>query len=113
DEIDDDTMELLRAYPWPGNIRQLRNVIERSLLVADGAVLLPEHLPPEVRLGGTSPTEPRAGSAEDRFLPLRELEQRHIRRALALTGGNLCQTAEMLGIHRNTLRQKLRRLHGE
>ena len=107
-EMSDGALDLLRSHAWPGNIRQLRNVIERALLVSEGGVLLPEHLPPEVRLGESSSRE--RGSAEGEFLPLRELEIRHIRRALALTGGNLGHTAEILGIHRNTLRQKLRKL---
>ncbi|HEX8696823.1 MAG TPA: sigma-54 dependent transcriptional regulator [Longimicrobium sp.] len=108
-EISDGAMNLLRSHSWPGNIRQLRNVIERALLVAEGGVLLPENLPPEVRLGEGSPRE--RGKEDGEFLPLREMEIRHIRRALALTGGNLGHTAEILGIHRNTLRQKLRKLH--
>jgi len=108
-EISAGAMDLLRSHGWPGNIRQLRNVVERSLLVSEGGVLLPEHLPPEVRLGESAPRE--RGHAEGEFLPLKEMENRHIRRALALTGGNLGHTAEILGIHRNTLRQKLRKLH--
>ena len=111
-ELDDGTVELLESYPWPGNVRQLRNVIERALLVAEGPVLLPEHLPDEVRLGQPLPGEPAHGS-QGVLLPLRELEDRQIRRALALAGGNLGATADLLGIHRNTLRQKLRRLHGD
>jgi DNA-binding NtrC family response regulator len=108
-EISAGALDLLRSHGWPGNIRQLRNVVERSLLVSEGAVLLPEHLPPEVRLGESAPRE--RGHGEGEFLPLKEMENRHIRRALALTGGNLGHTAEILGIHRNTLRQKLRKLH--
>ncbi|HKP76546.1 MAG TPA: sigma-54 dependent transcriptional regulator, partial [Longimicrobiaceae bacterium] len=96
----------LRAYAWPGNVRQLRNVIERAVLVADGEVLRAEHLPPEVLNAAEGP----GGDGDGAFLPLRELERRHIRRALDLTGGNLGDTARLLGIHRNTLRQKLRGL---
>ena len=107
--LDDEVLGLLRAYAWPGNVRQLRNVMERALLVLDGDGLLPEHLPPEVR--GEAPA-PRSAAhpADGPFLSLREVEERHIRRALALTNGNLGHTAEILGIHRNTLRQKLRKL---
>jgi len=110
--IDESVLGLLRAYAWPGNVRQLRNVMERALLVLDGDRLLPEHLPPEVR--GEAPA-PRTSAhpADGPFLSLREVEERHIRRALALTNGNLGHTAEILGIHRNTLRQKLRRLRLE
>ncbi|HEU0300272.1 MAG TPA: sigma-54 dependent transcriptional regulator [Longimicrobium sp.] len=111
-DLHDGTVELLRSYPWPGNVRQLRNVVERALLMAEGPVLLPEHLPDEVRLG-QHPGDPRSNGGHDGLLPLRELEHLHIRRALALAGGNLGATAHLLGIHRNTLRQKLRRLYGE
>ncbi len=112
-DLHDGTVELLRAYPWPGNVRQLRNVVERALLMAEGPVLLPEHLPDEVRLGQPHPGGRPAHGGRDGLLPLRELEDLHIRRALALARGNLGATADLLGIHRNTLRQKLRRLHGE
>jgi two-component system response regulator HydG len=107
-EVAPEAAARLRAYAWPGNVRQLRNVVERAVLVADGDVLRAEHLPREV-LSATEPPEPEA---DGRFLPLRELERRHIRRALDLTGGNLGDTARMLGIHRNTLRQKLRQING-
>ena len=99
--------ERLRAYTWPGNVRQLRNVVERAVLVAEGEVLRADHLPPEVLNAAVSPN----GHGDGGFLPLRELERRHIRLALDLTGGNLGDTARLLGIHRNTLRQKLRQLH--
>jgi two-component system response regulator HydG len=111
-ELDDDAAALLRTFPWPGNIRQLRNVVERASLLAEGAVLLPEHLPDEVRLGPVrAGADARGGEGE--LLPLREVEDLHIRRALALARGNLGATADLLGIHRNTLRQKLRRLNEE
>ncbi|HEX2077476.1 MAG TPA: sigma 54-interacting transcriptional regulator [Longimicrobium sp.] len=112
-DLHDGTVELLRTYPWPGNVRQLRNVVERALLMAEGPVLLPEHLPDEVRLGQPHPGDRPSHGGRDGLLPLRQLEDLHIRRALALAGGNLGATAHLLGIHRNTLRQKLRRLHGE
>ncbi|HYR06287.1 MAG TPA: sigma-54 dependent transcriptional regulator [Longimicrobium sp.] len=108
--IAESTLEHLRAYAWPGNVRQLRNVIQRALLVQDGDTLLPEHLAPEVR-GDAGPARAAAPHPADApFLSLREVEERHIRRALLLTDGNLGHAAEILGIHRNTLRQKLRRL---
>ncbi|HEX2207386.1 MAG TPA: sigma-54 dependent transcriptional regulator [Longimicrobium sp.] len=108
--IAETTLGFLRAYGWPGNIRQLRNVVQRALLVQDGDTLLPEHLAPEVR-GDAAPFGPSAAHpADGPFLSLREVEERHIRRALSLTDGNLGHAAEILGIHRNTLRQKLRKL---
>jgi two-component system, NtrC family, response regulator AtoC len=117
-----ETLELLRAYPWPGNVRQLCNVMERALAMADGPALLPAHLPPEIRDHPTQAyfhgTERRLGrerrERHDRrsggmpLPPLEALERDHIRRALALTGGQIGRAAELLGIHRNTLRRKLR-----
>jgi DNA-binding NtrC family response regulator len=124
--ISREALALMAAYPWPGNVRQLNNVLERAVLLADGPVLLPAHLPAEIRtpmhsgasvvvsshgfssqtlLGSTAPVA-GAGPAEG-LLPLGELERRHITHALALTGGHLARAAELLGIHRNTLRRKL------
>ncbi len=109
-----ETMALLRDHPWPGNVRQLRNALECAVLMAEGPVLLPEHLPREIRLpdAGSEPWlggSPRAGATAEHaeMLPLEELERRQIRRALALSGGHLTRAAESLGIHRNTLRRKL------
>jgi DNA-binding NtrC family response regulator len=104
-ELDPQAEARLRAYAWPGNVRQLRNVIERAVLIAEGPVLRAEHLSPEV-LAATQEGDGSQGG----FLPLRELEREHIRRALEVTGGNLGDTARILGIHRNTLRQKLRQI---
>jgi DNA-binding NtrC family response regulator len=117
-----DTLEFLRNYPWPGNVRQLCNVMERALIMADGPVLLPQHLPPEIRNHPSEAflrgTERRLGrerrerqdrrSGASALPPLEALERDHIRRALALTGGQLGRAADLLGIHRNTLRRKLR-----
>ena len=111
EEIAPDAMALLRAYRWPGNVRQLGNVIEGSLLVADGPILLPEHLPPTLRAAAEDADSVAAPG--EHLLPLREMERLHIHRALIRTGDNLVQAAELLGIHRNTLRDKLRRLNAD
>jgi DNA-binding NtrC family response regulator len=100
--IAEETMTLLATHPWPGNVRQLRNALEQAVLMADGELLLPAHLPPEVR---NPPTSDATETAV--LLPLDELERRHIGRALAATGGHHGRAADLLGIHRNTLRRKL------
>ncbi|MFN2567819.1 MAG: sigma-54 interaction domain-containing protein, partial [Gemmatimonadaceae bacterium] len=113
--ISQETLTLLKAHPWPGNVRQLCNVLERALLLADGPVLLPAHLPLEIRFPtapavaarGSDRPDLGAGRPGEVLLPLAELERRHIRRALSMTGGHLAHAAESLGIHRNTLRRKL------
>ncbi|HEX7051423.1 MAG TPA: sigma-54 dependent transcriptional regulator [Longimicrobiales bacterium] len=102
------TMHILQRYSWPGNVRQLRNAIQRAVLIADGPVLLPSHLPPEISDSAGSAAgvgEPRSDSE---LVPLQEMEHRYIMRVLELNGGHLARTAEVLGIHRNTLRRKLR-----
>jgi two-component system nitrogen regulation response regulator GlnG len=119
-----ETMSLLRAHPWPGNVRQLKNTLERAVLVSDGAYILPAHLPPEIRrhpalkhlhgLDRRMPSDRRArhdrrsGSAPVAVTPLEALEREHLRRALAATGGHLGHAAALLGIHRNTLRRRIR-----
>ena len=98
-----DAVAVLRSCPWPGNVRQLRNAIERAVLVAEGPLVLPCHLPMEVR----NPGAVRSESAPEDLLPLQEVERRHIKRALDATGGHMARAADLLGIHRNTLRRKL------
>jgi DNA-binding NtrC family response regulator len=96
---------LLAQYHWPGNIRELRNVVERVLLLA-GPVqeVVPAHLPLEIRArGGASPTD------DEIELPLEEIERRHIARVLAHVRGNRSRAARVLGISRATLYEKLER----
>jgi two-component system response regulator AtoC len=101
-------LDRLREHDWPGNIRELRNVIERAVLMAHGQVLLPEHLPlDQLR---PPPTEadsaPLAGYAPD--LSLADVERLHIREVLRLVAGHLGRASEVLGVHRNTLTRKVR-----
>jgi DNA-binding NtrC family response regulator len=100
--ISREALATLRAYHWPGNVRQLRNVIECAVLQADGEVLLNSHLPREA-LREKVP----AALEDSALLTLSELERRHIKRVLAESGGQMNVAADILGIHRNTLRRKL------
>jgi two-component system response regulator HydG len=99
-----ETLTLLLAHPWPGNIPQLRSVIERAVLAADGPVLESRHLPAEMR---SLPRYSRRQREQPSFLSLAELERRHIHYVLSVTGGRLDRAAAALGIHRRTLRRKL------
>jgi DNA-binding NtrC family response regulator len=107
-ELSTPVLELLLAYAWPGNIREMRNVLERALLYARGAdELRPAHLPPELRGGDRSEGRGRRGA----FRPesLEEVERRHVAQTLRHHGGNRTRTARDLGIARTTLLQKIER----
>jgi two-component system response regulator AtoC len=101
--------ERLHEHGWPGNIRELKNVLERAVLVAHGAVLLPEHLPLD-QLRPHAPEEPDGAPLQGYApeLSLADVERLHIREVLRLVGGHLGHASEVLGVHRNTLTRKVR-----
>ena len=107
-----ETRAIMRAYAWPGNVRQLKNAMERMVVMAAGNTLTPDLLPPEVVRG----EDPTAAPVFDQgqLLPLREAEQnfrkQHLRRALAMTSGNQTRAAELLGIQRSSLNRQMREL---
>ena len=102
-ELSSEALERLLAYPWPGNIREMRNVLERALIVGRGAERLgPEHLPGEVgRSAGAAPAAHQAVSLD-------EVERRHIEQTLRRHGGNRTRAAGELGISRATLINKIK-----
>jgi two-component system nitrogen regulation response regulator GlnG len=115
---------MLEACPWPGNVRELRNAVEHAAVASGGGPILPAHLPEAVRQGAARPSAEAPSDLDallEQFLaglpagsPLGDvvprLEKALIRRALAEAGGNQSLAAERLGLHRNTLRNKLRDL---
>jgi DNA-binding NtrC family response regulator len=94
--------EMLSAYNWPGNIRELRNLVERMVVLARGKVFDVADIPPQVR-------EKAAGGEVriDAALTVDEMEKRMVIQALELTNGNRTKAAEKLGISRRTLHRKL------
>src|SRR6266550_4614553 len=102
--ISDRALELLRSHAWVGNVRELRNVIERAVIVATDETLRAEHLPDELRGEETTLADRPQGG----LLTLAEAEARHIARVLAHTNGQIGAAAEILGIHRNTLTRKMK-----
>ena len=101
-ELTSDALERLLSHPWPGNIREMRNVLERALIVGHGAERLGlEHLPAEV--GRRTPPP-----AEAQGVSLADVERRHIERTLRRHGGNRTRAAEELGISRATLINKIK-----
>ena len=94
--------QALYAYPWPGNVRELRNCVESAVVMAGGPLVGIEDLPPGVRSSGEErDVRVPVGSS------LAEAEKILIRETLAAQGGNKSRTAEVLGIGRKTLYQKI------
>jgi DNA-binding NtrC family response regulator len=106
--VAEEVFNVLHHHPWPGNVRQLRNAAERAVVMSDGDVLLPQHLPADI-LHAPEPAAVNGAAppAEPPLVTLEEMEKRMIRRALRETGKNVTLAAERLGIHRNTLRRKI------
>jgi transcriptional regulator with PAS, ATPase and Fis domain len=98
--------DALLSYHWPGNVRELLNAVERACVLARGDVLDASDFP----LGSSGKTGEGAGatSVDSPTLALAEVEKRHILRALQYHQWALAQSAESLGIHRNTLRLKMK-----
>jgi DNA-binding NtrC family response regulator len=108
--VDQEAMYLLERYPWPGNIRELRNVIERATILAEGDFIEAKHLPPPVvtKSEQTLPTVTLSpGTTVD------EAERRLIVLTLDHTRNNKTRAAEILGISLKTLHNKLNRMKQE
>jgi DNA-binding NtrC family response regulator len=102
-EIADDALERLLRHPWPGNIRELRNVLERAMIMGRGSPRVePAHLPAEVRESSGALVEHHVARTLD------EVERAHIERTLKVHGGNRTHASRELGISRATLIKKIR-----
>ena len=105
--VEQDSMDVLSAYSWPGNIRELENVVERAVLFSDAAKLRMQDLPPELR-GSTSIAPPATGEPRDLTISaegglkehvksaMSRLERELVGRALQQTGGNVTHAARLL-----------------
>lgn len=88
----------MKFYDWPGNVRELVNVVERAVITVAEGFINSQHLPFK-----------EVSSSDTEDLSLKEMEKHYIRRALKLTGGNQTEAAELLGIVRKTLREKVKK----
>jgi DNA-binding NtrC family response regulator len=112
--------ETFRHYAWPGNVRELRNVVERALILEDGDEVTTEYLPHDLVAQAAEPASADAGRggapAGNGFtLPvegtsLEEVELSLVRQAMERSGGNQTRAAELLGISRDQLRYRLKKL---
>jgi transcriptional regulator of acetoin/glycerol metabolism len=115
--IEMDALERLVAYPWPGNIRELRNVIRTALAICDGGVVRQIDLPREIREHGAPPPSAPAGAATPAAPvlaapaanPLQAAERATLLSMIENCRGNMTRTAELLGMSRTTLYRKLKR----
>ncbi|MBN9523800.1 sigma-54-dependent Fis family transcriptional regulator [bacterium] len=108
-------LERLVAYPWPGNIRELENAVERACVVHAGGVIEPDHLPPEVSRAMTGPVPTRVDLTRPLKDVLRDataqIEKRYIRRALRKTRGHVGRAAKLCGYCRRSLTAKIAEYH--
>jgi two-component system response regulator AtoC len=110
--LSSEAMPVLTRYPWPGNIRELENVIERAVLLAKGRFITPEDLPTHIRTHITSDLAFTSARFPEDSLSIRKasnrLERDLIQKALEHTEGNLTQAAKILEISRPTLDAKIK-----
>ncbi|MEL6748221.1 MAG: helix-turn-helix domain-containing protein, partial [Pseudomonadota bacterium] len=113
--IGDDAVAVLQAHDWPGNVRQLRNNVERLLILAGGApntTITADLLPDEI--GSNVPMAARNNSEHLMSLPLRDareiFERDYLTAQINRFGGNISRTAEFVGMERSALHRKLRAL---
>jgi len=103
--ISREALDLLARYEFPGNVRELRNILERSALMADAGVIRPEHLPVELQ-----PTLPVVVGDQKSIVPLDEMERRYLARVVREFTGHRSELARQLGISERTLFRKLQKL---
>lgn len=117
-ELEPQALDALRAYSWPGNVRQLKNCLERAVILSNNGRITIDELPPEVARPGSampaaifsqpgSMVEPTAGAVSSPT-SLRDVERQQILSALEQTGWHRGKTAEILGISPSTLYRRLR-----
>ena len=104
--VEPEAMRILHSYDWPGNIRELRNVIERATILAQGEFIEAQHLPPDLSSDRPRPTP---GLALTPGMRVDEAERQLIEMTLAHTRNNKTRAAEILGISLKTLHNKLQR----
>lgn len=99
--------EVLAKYDWPGNVRELKNVIQRAMLVCPGSTIKTEHLPPRFRSPDSDIDNPKITFTIG--TPLDEVERQMVLKALSISGNNRTKAAELLGISRRAIYNKLKK----
>ena len=112
DPFSDEAMRMLQQYPYPGNVREFQNAIERAVTFCKGDRIMPEHLPDRIRsyapARNTRDIPSLFQSEPGAILPsLAEIEQRYIEHILDQVNGNKKRAADILGVARRTLYRRL------
>ena len=105
--IHPETLATLQSYSFPGNVRELQNILQRACLLSEGDTLLPNHLPSRCRQGRCNVESPLA---DEELLPLAQVELRYLQWAVAKFDGDKKELARQLGLSERTLYRKLRSL---
>src|SRR3954467_3544136 len=117
EKIEDDALTCLMAYSWPGNIRELENVLERTILFTEGPHIRLQDLPPSLRKAAVeSPPPVQESASSGPPGPLKEIVKEQVQaierdliiRGLEVTGGNVTRTARLLKISRKSLQMKMK-----
>jgi sigma-54 dependent transcriptional regulator, acetoin dehydrogenase operon transcriptional activator AcoR len=108
-EVDPRVLDVLRDYPWPGNIRELENVIERAIIISQSERITVDQLPGYIASSSRHAAAPETPApSENNVRNLEHLEKNEIRRALKEVDGNISLCSKLLGISRNTLYRKMK-----
>jgi DNA-binding NtrC family response regulator len=97
-ELEPDVLDILKRYNWPGNIRELENVIQRAVIMCDNKITV-THLPENLKY--------TIDFSEENLISLKEMERKYIEKVLRMMDNNKTKAAEILQITRKTLREKL------
>ncbi len=108
-EFPPEILEKLQAYAWPGNLRELRNLVESLVLTAPEVLILDEDLPPEIREAGRRGRSRAPCAASDGLSGMEAAEREAILRSLRESGGNVAAAANALGLAKSTVYAKLKR----
>jgi DNA-binding NtrC family response regulator len=113
--ISDEALAILTEYPWPGNVREIENLVERLVVIKAEGVITLKDLPEKITRGGIQPETYPTATEQDRSVPaglkvaVEKLETEMIEKALDISGGNKEMAANLLGIKRTTLVEKIKR----
>jgi DNA-binding NtrC family response regulator len=108
-----EAMAAIETYEWPGNVREMENLIERTVTLTDGTLITPDDLPPDIskhlqKFPVLTPRIPPEGTDMNQVMA--NIEQQMIEQALSLGNGVKARAAALLGINRTTLVEKIKRL---